>query len=128
MALLSTQKSKRAILDLKVSEIPLIRKTNHIARRLGVDMNALTFIVWNRMASAPPTRATVLRAVGYSFRTCHHHVDGIACKYDGSAVNRACIERALDEGVNVNMWPPNPRKIGEMAQRYGNRCTLTVDM
>lgn len=117
---------KGAILDLKTAELTLMRKASHIAQRLKVRPSALTFLVWNRMRAAPPTRATVLRAVDYSFRTHHPHVDGVACKYDGSPENIRCIDRALEAGLEVNLWPPEPRNLKDMVERYGDSCSLTV--
>lgn len=117
---------KGAILDLKTSEQTLIRKASHLARRLRVRPSALTFLVWNRLRAPPPTHATVLRAVDYSFRTHHPHVDGLACKYDGGLENVRCIDRALEAGLEVNLWPPNPSDLDDMVERYGDSCSLTV--
>lgn len=129
LGLLSTRyaEKKSVILDLKVAEQTLLHKTTSIARRQGVRISSITFIVWNRMKSAPPPHARVLRAVDYTFRTHHPFVDGVACKYDGSEGNRRCIERALEEGLDVNLWSPDPRNLDDMVSRYGQRCvSLTV--
>lgn len=62
---------------------------------------------------------------GSDFRTSS---DGIACNFNGSIVNRGCIDRALDAGKHVNLFSPDKRNVKRMLKLYGQheRCTITL--
>lgn len=120
---------KRAILDLKVQEREMMVETKHITWRIGVNLDQITFLVWNRIrAPLSLPGAIVLRAVESKFQRTHPHVDGFACKYTGDMANLQCIEAALDAGSHVNLWSSDPVKAKDMLKRYGQRrdCSLTV--
>jgi glycerophosphoryl diester phosphodiesterase len=116
----------RIILDLKVRERSLFEMAERLRTRAGVDARRVTYLLWSAWQARPSTSATVLRAVGTTFRAAHPHVDGVACKYDGTAANRRCIESALRAGLVVNVWCPVVRLTTEMVERFGGRCQLTV--
>ena len=126
---LLARRGGRVVLDLKVAPTVLMRETLRLMRERRVRASDVTFLVWTRLTSRPTSATRLLRAVGYTFHTTHPFVDGVACKYDGSYENVACIERALERNMEVNVWPPDATKLAELIRRYGARpgCTITAD-
>lgn len=118
------RRGKQIILDLKVAPSHLITQTIAICKKLKKSPSNVVFLVWTPL-SRKRHGVCVLRAVDFVFRH-HSHVDGIACKYDGSEASIRCIDNALASGMMVNLWSPDKRSIPDMIARYGKLCTMTV--
>lgn len=124
------QRSKTVVFDLKVvdAEQCMDMVCSFFDRRGGTDRTNVVFLVWTKLRRRPPSRYTVLRAVNTTFRVPHDHVDGVACKYDGSEANETCIAKALQLGLRVNMYCTDVELATKMVDRYSAvpSCTFTV--
>ena len=113
-------KGKRIILDLKEHE-------RLICRLLSDSINAcegdVMLLSWSDRR--PPTKHVVYRATDYRFSP-PTTFDGIACKFNGSAVNKGCIDRTLAKGISVNMFAPKTEDQRIMINLYGSKCSYTV--
>ena len=106
-----------------------MRHVRTAAMREGIAAARVIYLIWS---DVPPLTHKVYGAVyrAREFRfspALPAHCVGIACKFNGSRVNRACINRALQRGVAVNLYAPDPQHVAVMTRDYGTRCSLTID-
>ena len=122
--------SSTVVFDIKVSPFYCIHTILALFPSAGVRPK-LVFLVWAKVrAPLPPSCCTVLRAVGTTFRR-HEHVDGIACKYDGTKKNIRCIEDCLRRGMHVNLFPSDPQHMLEAVdffKRWAPMCSVTLSI
>lgn len=111
------------VLDLKEDPRAVIR---WLERRGRVEPHVV-LLVWEDGVRVP-TRWTSWRVRYYRFPTDARGHDGIACRFNGSGVNRACIKRALDAGLHVNMYATTAANARRMRRTYAHtpNCSFTV--
>ena len=117
LSLVSEHEGGIVVFDLKVDPQSAMEKILSAARRLQVDRQRIMFLVGKKVTSRP-RGCRVLRAVDFSFRA-HRQTDGVACKFDGSAANRRCIDRLLWGGYHVNLYAPRAENVDRMMRLYG---------
>lgn len=123
------------VLDLKDDAYRAMCAARDLARRAHIPASRIIYLIWDNAQRVPARpHGAVFRAYGYRFRlpppSARTAWSGVACKFNGSAVNRACIDRALAAGLHVNLYAPHPRDRATLVRDYGHRarCTLTMDV
>ena len=118
---LSEFQTNPIIFDIKEQEC--IQTMSNMCRHLSDKI----FLFWSDKWVSP-RHVRCFRAAGFRFPHNTTSSDGIACKFNGSIVNRGCIDRALDAGKHVNLFSPDKRNVKRMLQLYGQheRCTITL--
>lgn len=90
-----SSRRKTVVFDLKVAESYCMRTIARLIASHDADVSRVVFLVRNPFRHDASKRAyTVLRAVGTVFRM-HTGVDGVACKFDGTASNRRCVREFM---------------------------------
>lgn len=121
-------RGKRVVFDIKVSEPYCIKAIVSLFAVRRANVGRVIFLVRSKLLQPSNVPFTILRAVDTVFRD-HVHVDGVACKYDGSDENTRCIKAALARGIIVNLYTSDVSLIESMRASYdsvGPLCTLTV--
>ncbi len=87
----------------------------------------LTFLYWDDDWRRP-RGMRFFRARRYRFPPPTMQDEGIACMFNGSAINIGSIERALSTGCCVNLFSPDKRYLKRLLRLYGDhpRCTITI--
>ena len=108
------------IFDLKEAECA--QKLAPLCRR----RKNLTFLYWDDKWPLP-RGMLFYRARGFRFPTNGGEV-GIACRFNGSAVNLGCIRRALKAGHRLNLMAPRARHVDALLRMFGDddRCSITL--
>ena len=79
-------RSKKIVFDLKVNHDYCIDRIRELFEIRGGNLRRVIFLIWCSIPRRIAGEFIVLRAVNSRFKM-HNHVDGIACKYDGSRRN-----------------------------------------
>ena len=117
------ERNATVVLDLKEDPRAVVR---WLGRRRRV-ANRVVLLLWEDGVRVPP-RWTAWRVRYYRFPPSADGHSGVACRFSGSAVNRACIQRALDAGLHVNMYALTASQSKKMQRLYADApgCSFTI--
>ena len=117
------ERDATVVLDLKEDPRAVVRWLDR-RRRVA---NRVVLLLWEDGVRVPP-RWSAWRVRYNRFPATADGHAGVACRFSGSAVNRACIERALNAGLHVNMYALRTAQSKKMQRLYADvpQCSFTV--